>query len=186
MRTLLAALLAAPLCAVSAQAQSMSPFAGDDVLTLDEALANAHAATPLTQAAEAGVWAAQAGRTVAALRPNPSISVDTENALGTGPYRGFDGSDTTVAFALPVELGGKRSARIAVADASERRAWIDLATADARPGERVGIAYAPAAERADANAFAAMAADHGNVQSTRYDVSTRAGYAAAWWQKRQG
>lgn len=66
------------------------------------------------------------------------------------------------------------------------RPWIDLATADARPGERVAIAYDPDAERADAATFAAMAADHGNVQSTRYDVSTRAGYAAAWWQKRQG
>ncbi|WP_336639966.1 hypothetical protein [Micrococcus luteus] len=66
------------------------------------------------------------------------------------------------------------------------RPWIDLATADARPGERVGIAYDPDAERADANAFAAMAADHGSVQSTRYDVGTRAGYAAAWWEKRQG
>lgn len=66
------------------------------------------------------------------------------------------------------------------------RPWIDLATADARPGERVGIAYDPDAERADAATFAAMAADHGNVQSTRYDVGTRAGYAAAWWEKRQG
>lgn len=66
------------------------------------------------------------------------------------------------------------------------RPWIDLATADARPGEHVGIAYDPEAERADAATFAAMAADHGNVQSTRYDVSTRAGYAAAWWEKRQG
>ncbi|MGQ5585083.1 hypothetical protein ACUJ8O_01130 [Micrococcus sp. EWR3.9.1] len=66
------------------------------------------------------------------------------------------------------------------------RPWIDLATADARPGERVGIAYDPAAERADATIWAAMAADHGNVQSSQYDVNTRAGYAAAWWQKRQG
>ncbi|SJN39098.1 hypothetical protein [Micrococcus luteus] len=65
------------------------------------------------------------------------------------------------------------------------RPWIDLATADARPGERVAIAYDPAAERADADAFAAMAADHGNVQSSQYDVGTRAGYAAAWWEARQ-
>lgn len=50
----------------------------------------------------------------------------------------------------------------------------------------MGIAYDPAAERADADAFADMAADHGNVQSSQYDVSTRAGYAAAWWEKRQG
>lgn len=66
------------------------------------------------------------------------------------------------------------------------RPWIDLATADARPGERVGIAYDPEAERADAATFAAMAADHGSVQSSQYNVNTRAGYAAAWWEKRQG
>ena len=169
MRSLLAALLAAPLCAVSAQAQSMSPFAGDDVLTLDEALANAHAATPLTQAAEAGVWAAQAGRTVAALRPNPSISVDTENALGTGSYRGFEGSDTTVAFALPVELGGKRSARIAVAEASERRAWIDLATAEADRRAAVTAAYvaAIASERRAIVADAQVAVTTENLRIAR-------------------
>ncbi len=169
MRSLLAALLAAPLCAVSAQAQSMSPSAGDDVLTLDEALANAHAATPLTQAAEAGVWAAQAGRTVAALRPNPSVSVETENALGTGSHRGFDGSDTTVAFALPVELGGKRSARIAVAEASERRAWIDLATAEADRRAAVTAAYvaAIASERRAMVADAQVAVTTENLRLAR-------------------
>lgn len=169
MKSLLAALLAAPLCAVSAQAQSMSPSAGDDVLTLDEALANADVSTPLTQAAEAGVWAAQAGRTVAALRPNPSVSVDTENALGTGPYRGFDGSDTTVAFALPVELGGKRSARIAVAEASERRAWIDLATAEADRRAAVTAAYvaAIASERRAMVADAQVAVTTENLRIAR-------------------
>ncbi len=51
--------------------------------------------------------------------PNPSVSIDTENALGSGPYRGFGESDTTIAFSMPVELGGKRSARVAVADAED-------------------------------------------------------------------
>lgn len=144
MKSLLAAMLAAPLCALPAQAQSSPPSAGGDILTLDEALAGAGVATPLTQAAEAGVSAAQAGRTVAGLRPNPSVSVDTENALGTGPYRGFDESDTTIAFAMPVELGGKRSARVAVADAKVRRAWIDLAVAEADRRVAVTGAYVAA------------------------------------------
>jgi len=144
MKSLLAAMLAAPLCALSAQAQSSSPSAGGDILTLDEALADAGVATPLTQAAEAGVWAAEAGRTVAGLRPNPSVSVDTENALGTGPYRGFDESDTTIAFTMPVELGGKRSARVAIADAKVRRAWIDLAVAEADRRVAVTEAYVAA------------------------------------------
>ncbi|OOL31606.1 hypothetical protein GQ85_12575 [Rhodococcus rhodochrous] len=66
------------------------------------------------------------------------------------------------------------------------RPWIDLATADARPGERVGIAYDPDAERADAATFADMAAAHGSVQSSKHNVGTRAGYATAWWTQRQG
>ncbi|MBE1526685.1 cobalt-zinc-cadmium efflux system outer membrane protein [Sphingopyxis sp. OAS728] len=144
MKSLWAAMLAAPLCVLPAQAQSSPASAGGDILTLDEALADAGVATPLTQAAQAGVWAAEAGRTVAGLRPNPSVSVDTENALGTGPYRGFDESDTTIAFAMPVELGGKRSARVAVADAKVRRASIDLAIAEADRRVAVTEAYVAA------------------------------------------
>jgi len=169
MKSLMAALLAAPLCALPAQAQSSPPYAGGDIMTLDEALAGAGVATPLTQAAEAGVWAAEAGRSVAGLRPNPSVSVDTENALGTGPYRGFDESDTTVAFAMPVELGGKRSARVAVADAKLRRAWIDLAVAEADRRVAVTMAYgvAIASERRARIAEAQVAVTTENLRIAR-------------------
>lgn len=169
MKSLLAAMLAAPLCALPAQAQSSSPSAGGDIFTLDEALADAGVATPLTQAAEAGVSAAQAGRSVAKLRPNPSVSVDTENALGTGPYRGFDESDTTVAFALPVELGGKRSARIAAADARIQRAHVDLEVAQADRRLAVTEAYvaAIASERRAAVAEAQVTVTTENLRIAR-------------------
>ncbi|HEV2599601.1 TolC family protein [Sphingopyxis sp.] len=169
MKSLWAAMLAAPLCALPAQAQTSPPSAGGDVLTLDEALADAGATTPLTQAAEAGVWAAQAGRGVAGLRPNPSISVDTENALGTGPYRGFGESDTTIAFAMPVELGGKRSARIAVADARIQRAQVDLAVAEADRRLAVTEAYvaAIASERSAAVAEAQVVVTTENLRIAR-------------------
>jgi cobalt-zinc-cadmium efflux system outer membrane protein len=169
MKSLWAAMLAAPLCAFSAQAQTSPPSAGGDVLTLDEALADAGVTTPLTLAAEAGVGAAEAGRSVAKLRPNPSVSVDTENALGTGPYRGLDESDTTVAFALPVELGGKRSARIAVADAKIRRAHVDLAVAEADRRLAVTEAYvaAIASERRAAVAAAQVAVTTENLRIAR-------------------
>lgn len=65
--------------------------------------------------------------------------------MGTGPYRGFDESDTPIAFAMPVELGGKRHARVAVADAKVRRAWIDLAVAEA--DRRVAVTEAYVAPR---------------------------------------
>ncbi len=169
MKSLLAAMLAAPLCALPAQAQSSPPSAGGDILTLDEALADAGVTTPLTQAAEAGVRVAEAGRTVAGLRPNPSISVDSENALGTGPYRGFDESDTTVTFAMPVELGGKRSARVAVADAKVRRTWIDLAVAEADRRVAVTEAYvaAIASERRAIIAEAQVAVTTENLRIAR-------------------
>lgn len=169
MKSLWAALLAAPLCALPAQAQTSPPSAGGDVLTLDEALADAGVRTPLTQAAEAGVWAAEAGRSVAKLRPNPSVSVDTENALGTGPYRGFDESDTTVAFALPVELGGKRSARMAAADANIQRAQVDLAVAESDRRLAVTEAYvaAIASERRAVVAEAQVAVTTENLRIAR-------------------
>jgi len=47
-----------------------------------------------------------------------------ENVGGTGAYRGFAGSETTVGFSLPIETGGKRSARVAVADARIDRSRI--------------------------------------------------------------
>lgn len=61
---------------------------------------------------------------MAGLRPNPSVQGQLENVGGTGAYRGFAGSETTVGFSLPIETGGKRSARVAVADARIDRSRI--------------------------------------------------------------
>jgi len=168
MKLLFAAVLAAPLCAVPAQAQDVPP-PGGEILTLDEALAAAGVLAPATEAAEVGVWVAEAGRRVARLRPNPSVSVDTENALGTGPYRGFAESDTTIAFAMPVELGGKRSARVAAADARSRRAEVDLAIAEADLRFDVTRAYVAviAAERRTAVAEAQLAVTAENLRIAR-------------------
>ena len=85
MKRLIAAALAAPLCVVIAHAQTPPPGEGGDVLTLAEALTEAKVRAPAPMAATAGIRAAEAGRAVAGLRPNPSIAIDTENALGTGP-----------------------------------------------------------------------------------------------------
>lgn len=129
MQRIFAALLAAASCAGIAQAQTAPVEASGDVLTLEEALAEAGAASPAAGAAAANVRSAEAGRAVARLRPNPTLNVETENAMGTGPYRGLDESETTVSFSLPIELGGKRSARVAVSDAEIVRAQIQRVTA---------------------------------------------------------
>src|SRR3546814_4458773 len=78
--------------------------------------------SPSPEAATADIRAAEAGRRVAGLRPNPSVMVEAENVAGSGPYRGTQSLEATTSLTLPIELGGKRSARIAVADARTDRA----------------------------------------------------------------
>ncbi|PSO10429.1 MULTISPECIES: TolC family protein [unclassified Sphingobium] len=92
------------------------------------------AALPSVAAATAGVDAATAARRVAGLRPNPEVQAQVENVAGTGVYKGLRSSETTVGVALPLELGGKRPARVALATARLTRAQIqsEIARADLR------------------------------------------------------
>lgn len=153
MKSIYAALLAAASCAGVAQAQSSPPTAsvaaGETTLTLDQALTQAGAISPANEVAALGIEAAQAGRAVAALRPNPTITTDVENVIGTGAARGLSGAETTIGFALPLELGGKRPARIAVAEAQTARMRIDAVIAKADLKLQVTQSYidAVAAER---------------------------------------
>ena len=152
MKRRFAAVMAATFCCTVAVQGHSAPAPAPvpaDTLTLEEALAAAASRSPLTEAAGAGLRAAEAGREVAALRPNPELSVETENILGTGLYRRLGANETSVSFALPLELGGKRSARIAVADVETRWAAIKVAVTDADLRLAVTEAYvvAIAAER---------------------------------------
>ena len=88
-------------------------------------------------------------RTVVGLRPNPTVDTQIENVVGSGRYRGFNQAETTVWLAIPIELGGKRSARIAVADAQVHRSLLQsaMARADIRLQVRQLYVEAVAAER---------------------------------------
>ncbi|MDH7640269.1 TolC family protein [Sphingomonas oryzagri] len=148
MHRVLAALMAVASCASIAQAQSLAsqPAATtENVVTLNQALALAGTVSPSLDSAAAGVRAAQEARTVAGLRPNPSIVVESENLVGTGQYRGARSAETTAGVALPIELGGKRSARIGVANSQRNRADINSAIAMADLRLRVTQAYVEAA-----------------------------------------
>ena len=152
MYRVIAAVLAAAACAQPAQAQTSPPPAAEpagEALTLDRALELAGATAPLIEAATAGVRAADAQRRAAGLRPNPSVNVEAENVIGTGPYSGLSSAETTVGMSLPLELGGKRSARIGVAEAQTARARLEVVTAQADLRLKVTQAFvaAAAAER---------------------------------------
>ncbi len=134
MHRIIAAVLAAGGCASSLQAQTDRTAAPVPVLTLAEALDRAGASSPFRDSAAAGIRAAEAQRRVAGLRPNPSIVGEAENVAGTGIYQGLRSSETTLGLALPLERGGKRGARIAVAEAQIGRAGLqaEIARADLR------------------------------------------------------
>ncbi|GGB43556.1 metal transporter [Sphingomonas metalli] len=142
---------------------------------------------PSVAAATAGVGAATAARRVAGLRPNPELQAQVENIAGSGVYKGLRSSETTIGVALPLELGGKRSARVALATARLTRAQIqaEIARADLRLRiTQLYIEAAAAERRAEvlaeqagiaANAFRVSrervtAGDVGPIEQQRADV----------------
>lgn len=85
-------------------------------LTLDVAIQKALASSPRLKSAQAGVLASEGERTQAGLWYNPELGVQTENFAGGGRYSGFDSSEVTLGVSQVIELGGKRSGRVAVAE----------------------------------------------------------------------
>lgn len=166
MKMIFAACAAAASCAGVAQAQTGAPASAPvpvPVLSLEQAVAAAGGAAPAADAAGAAIEAAQAARTVAGLRPNPVAQGQIENVVGTGPYSGLNSAETTVGVAIPIELGGKRGARLAVAQAQLSRAEVQAAVVAADIRLQVTQLYvaAVAAERrvATARDQARIAAD---------------------------
>jgi cobalt-zinc-cadmium efflux system outer membrane protein len=95
-----------------------SPASG---LTLREAVSLALKQNPSLLAHGYAIKAAEASRAQAGVRPNPTLSLEVEDALGTGDYREFRNAQTTLQLSQLIELGGKRKARTQVADLMSER-----------------------------------------------------------------
>lgn len=100
-------------------------------LTLADAIARARNQAPQLQSADAALRAADANVGLSSLRPNPTLSVEAENVLGSGRYAGFGGGEKTFSLSMPLELGGKRGARVRVAEAERGAARIGTQVAQA-------------------------------------------------------
>ena len=134
------ALLAGAVLVASAPALA-EPF------TLDQAIARAEAATPTSQAGEAGVAAARGSLRQADVRPNPFLTIEADNFAGTGPYNLLGQAEIAATYNQPIERGRKREARVAlahrditVAEASARVARLEQAAAVEAAFHGVGIA----------------------------------------------
>ncbi|WP_343614938.1 TolC family protein [Novosphingobium sp.] len=96
-------MLAATMLAGSALAEPAPPFA--------QLLRQAQQ-SPHVEALQSDVERAQGLAVQARARPNPTVSLYGENFAGSAPYNGFGGTQTTFQVNQPLELGGKRTARI--------------------------------------------------------------------------
>lgn len=122
-----------------------SPLPGK--LSLAQALDEAYARSPTVVAAQAEVAAAEARGRQAGYRQNPELSVEVENFAGTGELKGLRSTETTVSLNQRLDLGGRRSARIAAAraDIELQRLRLSVARADLATNVRQEFARAIAA-----------------------------------------
>ena len=86
-------------------------------LTLTGALQRALEANPRLTAAERDINIAAGRKLQARVLPNPEISFEADNVFGTGPYKGTGAAEYTLQLSQLIELGGKRTARIAAGSA---------------------------------------------------------------------
>ncbi len=116
-----------------------------------ETLVEQAAASPAAAEAGALLDAAEARLRQAGVRPNPELSVEIENALGTRPFDGVSAAETTVALSQDLELFGRRRARVDVARAERGVAAARQQAARVELPARIALAYAEA-EAADRRA----------------------------------
>ncbi|HEV2851633.1 MAG TPA: TolC family protein [Thermoanaerobaculia bacterium] len=136
-------------------------------LTLDEALAQALSASPALAASRLGRAEAQARRDIARLRPNPDLNVERTNDL---PH-------DAASVSIPIERGGKRGRRIALAEAQARSGEAEIARRTAETRNQVRRAYFSlaaaqrrAAETAELQRLAESARDTASARFESGDV----------------
>jgi cobalt-zinc-cadmium efflux system outer membrane protein len=128
------------LAAGAAAADPAPPYA--------DLLAQAQSAAPRLTEAEAAVQQAQGLARQAAARPNPTAEVTVENFAASRPLSAADSTETTVQLGQPLELGGKRVARVAAGRAGVEAARARLGETRADYAFSLAVAYAEA-EAAD-------------------------------------
>ncbi|WP_052378934.1 TolC family protein [Polycyclovorans algicola] len=103
------------LAALLAFGAASAALAAEVPLTLREALSRTLQSNP-DLAAYQYVLKAQDGLvTQAGLKPNPRLTADLENVLGTGDTSGFDAAELTIGLSQLIELDGLRDKRVASA-----------------------------------------------------------------------
>lgn len=93
----------------------------DDELTLDQAYSLVLGQNPIVQSYHARYIGAEGNRVQRALLPNPEASLDIENFAGDKGRSGVDGAELTLGITQKIEMAGKRSHRVRVADLEKQQ-----------------------------------------------------------------
>ena len=110
-------------------AQSAPASERSGALTLIRALQRAAASNPRLSAANRDIGIAAGRRLQSGAIPNPEVSFELDNAVGSGSYRGLRSAETTLQLSQLIELGGKRDARVAAGSAELDAAYWQAAAA---------------------------------------------------------
>jgi cobalt-zinc-cadmium efflux system outer membrane protein len=100
--------------------------------------------TPSAAEADALLDAAEARVRQAAVRPNPTLGLEAENAFGSGPFSGYANAETTLSLSQDLELWGRRSVRVGAARADAGTAALRRDQATVEAAARLALAYAEA------------------------------------------
>lgn len=113
-------------------------------LTLQDALAKTLKESPRLRSAKAAADASRGTKRQADAWSNPELDLLSENIGGDGVYNGTDAAETTLGLSQRIEIGGKRSGRLAVAEHALTMSQYDEAIARATLIRDTKVAYADA------------------------------------------
>lgn len=116
----------------------------DKAVSLEQAINMALQSAPEIAKGKAITKAADGARWQSTAWANPQLSLEAENFGGSGPYKGYDGAETTASLSQLIEIGGKRSARSFVAERDQALAKLDQKGEALNVIRQVKIAFAKA------------------------------------------
>lgn len=103
---------------LTSAAQPVAAQSGQRLMSLDTAIRRAVIAAPSLRSRTEEITGSIAAIRQAGVKPNPEIDLDLEDILGSGDFSGFESSQTTLGIGKRFERGGKRQARVSLAEST--------------------------------------------------------------------
>ena len=120
---------------------TIAPPAFTQSVTMKEAINRAVERSPAVKAAFTEIEARHGEAAQASYKPNPELSLDIENFLGSGAKSGFKVAEETLRISQSIELGDKRLKRLRAANLEASVAGWDYEAARLAAASRAATAF---------------------------------------------